>query len=147
MGAGHGVDDREAEAEGAAAVAGAADEPLEQRRGEVGRHARPVVGDDQLDAAVGQRASADLHFRAGRGMAEGVLDQVDRQPVQLIAGPEHLRRLHIEGDLVIAAHGPQLGGGLDDDLGHVERLAGLLAGGVGASQQQQVGDQPAHALR
>ena len=41
--------DREAEAEGAAAVARAAHEALEQRVAQLGRDARPVVLDDELD--------------------------------------------------------------------------------------------------
>ena len=43
--------------------------------------------------------------------------------------------------------GPELAGGLDDDLREVARLARHDAADVGAREQQQVGDQPAHALR
>ena len=46
----------------------------------------------------------------------------------------------------VAAHGPELGGGLDDDLREVAGLARNDAPDVGARQQQQIGDQPAHAL-
>ena len=55
VGVDDGGDDREAEAERAAAVAGAADEALEQRLADLGGDARAVVGDDELGGAVGQR--------------------------------------------------------------------------------------------
>ena len=57
------------------------------------------------------------------------------------------RRVDVERDLVVGAHRPELAGRLDDDLGEIARLARDHARGVGARQQQQVGDQPAHALR
>ena len=47
MGLGHGADDRETQAEGAAAVTGAADEALEERVAQVLGHARAVVLDDE----------------------------------------------------------------------------------------------------
>ena len=47
MGLGDRADDREAEAEGAAAIAGAADEALEEGVTQVLGHARAVVLDDE----------------------------------------------------------------------------------------------------
>ena len=53
----------------------------------------------------------------------------------------------VEHDLVLAADRAELARGLDDDLREVARLARDDAPDVGAREQQQVGDQPAHALR
>ena len=47
---------------------------------------------------------------------------------------------------MLGADRPELAGGLDHDLREVARLARHDARDVGARQQQQVGDQPAHPL-
>ncbi len=48
---------------------------------------------------------------------------------------------------MLIAHGAQLTGSLGDDLCKVARLARDNAWGVGARQQQEIGDQTAHPLR
>ena len=88
-----------------------------------------------------------MDLGARRGVAQGVLQQVDDQSVQLVANPLHLRRMDLQGDLVLAGHGAELGRGLDGDLAQIDLFARTLAGGIGTREQQQVGDQPAHPLR
>ena len=107
MGLGDGADDREAEAEGATAVAGAADEALEQGVAQVLGHARAVVLDDQEGLTGAAAASVTTVDRgryadlgAGGGMAERVLQQVDREAVQFVAGALDESGIHIERDLV-----------------------------------------------
>ena len=48
---------------------------------------------------------------------------------------------------VVAGDGLELGGGLDQHRGQVDGGVGRLAAGVGAGEQQQVGDEPAHPAR
>ena len=78
--------DRQAEAERAAAVAGAAHEALEQRSPPA-RAGCPGRCPDtsQLGSPVGERAGVHPDLGAGRRVAQRVLDQVDRQAVQLVA--------------------------------------------------------------
>src|SRR5271167_2286160 len=57
VGLGHRADDRKTQAEGAAAVAGAADETLEEGLAQVLGHARAVVFDDQAGLAVTVQAA------------------------------------------------------------------------------------------
>ena len=72
-------------------------------------------------AAGGGGRHADA--RARRRVAQRVLDQVDRQAVQLVARRLDDGRLRVEHDLVVAADRAQLARGLDDDLREVARLA------------------------
>jgi hypothetical protein len=138
-------DDREAEAEGTPPVARAAHEALEQVRRKLGRDAGALVLDHEHRVrALAARLRADR--RARRGVAQRVLEQVDHQAVQLVAGGVHRHGVDVELDFVFEAHGPELAGRLDDDLGEVHRLARDDAPGVRAGEQQQVGDEPAHAL-
>ena len=138
---GDGVDDREAEAERAAAVAGAADEALEQRRRRCsGDTPGPSSATIELDAAVGEGARCETLISVpGRRVPQGVLDQVDRQPVQLVARAVAARAgCDVERDLVLAADGSQLAGRLDHDLGEVAaaRAAAARAASVRASSSR-----------
>ena len=123
-GLGDGADDREAEPEGAAAVAGAAHEALEQRRRAARaarRGRRPRRPARAWPSAAMPVRHADLGAR--RRVAQGVLEQVDREAVQLVARALDDRGLDVERDLVLAADRPELAGRLDDDLRQVARLA------------------------
>ena len=111
------------------------------------RDARAVVLDDELDAAVLERARAGADVRAGRRVADRVLDQVDRDALEVVGAAEQTRRLHVELDLVILGGGLELGGGRDHEVGEIRGLlarCGLLD--VRAGEQQEVGDETAHAL-
>ncbi len=87
---------------------------------------------------------------AGGRVEQGVLDQVAHQPVQLV-GRALGERLAFAGQ--VERHGVAgrerfgLRGGLAHDGRHVEGHVRGLAPGVGAGEQQQVADQPPHALR
>ena len=87
-----------------------------------------------------------LDRRAGVGVAQRVLHQVEDQPVQLVARAfdDHPRRRG-DGDLVVARHGLELRGRLGDDRGQVDGLVRGHAARVGAREQQQVRDEAAHA--
>jgi len=139
------LDDREPEAEGAAAVAAAAHEAVEERGGEGGVDTGAVVFDDEQHLAA-LRGGAHADVGARRGVAQGVLDQVDREAVQFIARALQRGGVDVERDRVVLAHGAELGGRLDDDLGEVNVRAGDLLGAVAAGEQEQVGNQAAHAL-
>ena len=78
-------------------------------------------------------------------MAQGVLDQVDREAVQLVARALHGRGLDIQLDVVHLADRTQLARGLDDDLVQGARLVRDDAADVGAREQQQIRYQTAHA--
>src|SRR5207249_8523884 len=67
-----GLDDRESQPEGAAAVAGAANEALEQRRSELGGHSRPVVLDHERRLPV-RACGPDADASAGRRVPQRVL--------------------------------------------------------------------------
>ncbi len=86
-------------------------------------------------------------MRAWRRVAERVLEQVDREAVELVARGLDDRRLGVDDDFVLVADRPELRGRLDDDRGEVARLAARHAPHVRACEQQQVGHEPAHALR
>ena len=141
------VDDRQAKAGAArAGVAAAAHEALEHATLELGRDAGTVVLDHERGPAVADPGGgADV--RARWGVAERVLEQVEDQPVQVVADALDHRRLGIERDLVILDARSELGGGVGETLGEVGRTPRLQAADVGARQQQQVGDEPAHAAR
>jgi len=107
--------DRQTETERAPSIPGAADKALEQGWRELRRHTRAVVLDDQLGLTIHQaRADPDLTPRGS--VAQGVLDQVDRQSVQLIARPLDRGRPNVQLDVMRIADGPQLACGLDYDL-------------------------------
>ena len=91
--AGDGVDDREAEAGAArrAGVAAAANEALEHATLQLRRDARPVVLDHQRRVTVAD-AGGRHDVRAGRRVAERVLEQVEDQAVQVIADALDRRR-------------------------------------------------------
>ena len=82
-----GADDREAEAGRGAAVAGGGDEALEDPRAQLGRDARarrPRRRSTRV-VAVGVRRSRVIAV-PGRRVVDRVLDQVERQAVELVAG-------------------------------------------------------------
>ncbi len=96
----HGLDDRQPQAERAAAVAGAAHEALEQGGDELGGNAGTFVLHDERRPPLA-RVGADADAGAGRGVAQRVLDQVDREPVQLVArGLDH-GGVDVQHDLVL----------------------------------------------
>ena len=104
----------------------------------------PVVLDREHDVAVGA-LDRRLHGRAGVGVAQRVLHQVEHEPVQLVLHAVDLGALdRVDRDLVVARHRLELGGGRGHDVGEVDDAARRLAPRVGAREQQQVGDQAAH---
>ena len=86
---------------------------------------------------------------ARRRVANGVLDQVEDEPVELVgvAVDRDRRRLRLQPDLCPSATVPRLGDRRLGDLGEVARAACARAPGVGAGEQQEVGDEAAHPLR
>ena len=140
------VHDRQPEARRAAAVADAAHEALEDAVLEVGRDARPVVLDRQPDLPV-DALDRRPHLGARRGVADRVLDEVERQAVQLVARPVDEGAVGVDRELVAVGDDAELAGRLDEHLAEVGRRVRRLARGVVAGQQQQVGDEPAHAPR
>ncbi len=146
MGLGDGADDRKAEAEGAATVTGAADEALEEGGGELGRHAGAIVLDHQQRlGVVGSGGHADRGPR--RGVAQRVLDQVEREAEELVVVALHDRRVGVDREVVLAGERPQLGGSVERDPSEVHGLVRDVARDVGAGEQQQVGDESAHTPR
>ena len=131
-----------------AAVAAAADEALEDRGGEVVGHAGTVVLDrERRTSPSPRRTDARICVPSGR-VAHRVLHQVEREPVQLVARPVDDHVVGVDGQLVAARDRLELG----RRLGERRRATsvgsrGARAAGVGAREQQQVGDQPAHAAR
>ena len=98
---GHRAHDRQPQPGAAAAVAAAAHEALEHpllraRAGSRGR--RPAtISTASPSPARCWRAIVG----AGRGVADRVLEQVEHQPVQLVADPVHDRRLGVDRQLVV----------------------------------------------
>jgi hypothetical protein len=88
VGLGHGANDRETQTEGATAVAGAADKTLEQGLAQVLGHAGAIVLDDQQSLAVIAEAGGNADLGASGGVAQRVLEQVDREAVELVACAE-----------------------------------------------------------
>src|SRR5207248_496699 len=78
-----GLDDREPEAAAAPAVAAAADEALEGALADVRGKAGTLVLDDDLDAVV-ESARGNVHRRVRRRVPQGVLEQVEDHPVQVV---------------------------------------------------------------
>ena len=113
-----------------------------------GRDARPVVLDREHDLAV---AALDrgLDGRARVGVAQRVLHQVEHEPVQLVARALDLRRRGgAETEISWSpATGSSSAAASVTTLGEVDGRCGGCAPGVGAGEQQQVGDQPAHPPR
>ena len=120
-----------------------ADEAVEHARPELGWNPRPVVLDGQNRHAVLHRGGrADV--RAGGRVPGRVLDQVERQAMKVVAHTGHDRRLGVDRELVVLGHRTELGGRLEQHVGEVGRAAGHGSAGVGAREQQQVADEPAH---
>ena len=125
--------DRESEPRAPATVAATADEPLEHAPLDLGWDSGPVILHDQRRVAVlGSRLHQDVGTR--RGVAQGVLDQVQRQPVQVIPDALHVRRLGMDRELVVERHRPDLGRGIGEDLRQIHPPARLLPSGVGARE-------------
>ena len=143
---GDGPDDRQAEARRAAAVAVAAHEALEHVGAQVGRDAGAVVLDREDDLAVA-RADRRVDPRPGRRVADGVLHEVERHPVQLVAGAVDDRGLGVDGEVMVVGERAELGRGVHEDLPEVGRAVRLVAVRVRAGEQEEVADEPAHALR
>ena len=111
----------------------------------------PVVLHDELDLAacalmgiVGAHGGVDGRSR-GR-VADGVLDQVGGQAVQVVPRPLDDRAAGVDRDRVPGGDRLELGRRLGEHLAEVRGLAGRDAAGVGAGEQEQVGDEPAHPL-
>ena len=85
--------------------------------------------------------------RALRRVADGVLDEVERHAVELVAGAVDDRVVGVDREVVAVGDRPELGRHLDEHAADVGRLVRELAVGVGAGQQQQVAHEAAHALR
>ena len=80
-------------------------------------------------------------------VADGVLDEVERHAVELVAGAVDDRVVGVHREVMAVGDGPELGRHLDEHVADVGRLVRELAVGVGAGQQQQVAHEAAHALR
>ena len=79
---------------------------------------------------------------------DGVLDQVEREPVELVADAvDHNAVADHGAERVRSGERLRFGDRLDSNLPEVDRRRGALAGGVGAGQQQQIGDQAPHPPR
>ena len=140
------ADDRQAQARAATTVATPADEALEHPLLELGRDPRTVVGDDQ-DRVAADLLGACLDLGPRGRVADRVLEQVQHQAVKLVPDAVDHRRAGADRQLVPVGHRAQLGGRFDEHLGEIGRSARLGAPGVGAGEQQQVSDQPAHPAR
>ena len=114
-----------------------------------GGHARAVVLDDQL--RPGRRCSVACETRisrARRGVAQRVLDQVDRQAVELVArAPSTIAGWTSRRSRARALTGPSSPAASTTIWARSHGSRATTRAGVGARQQQQVGDQPAHPLR
>ena len=84
---------------------------------------------------------------ARRRVADRVLHQVEGHPVQLVGRAVDHGGPGVDRQVVRLGHRAELGGGVHEDPAQVGRLARQRAARVGAGQQQQVADQPPHALR
>ena len=118
------------EAARAAAVAAAADEALEDAR-RAARPGRPGPSSSTTSAHVAAVAAAPARgcgCPAGVWL-DGVLDQVQREAVQLVARAVDDRRGRASTvELVVAGHAAELGGRVDDDLAEVGRARGAPRG-------------------
>ena len=116
---------------------------------QLGRDAGPVVRDLEHDRRPSRARTRRVDRRARRRVADGVLHQVERQPVQLVARAVDDRRAGASTmSSWPSASGPSLGRGVASDRGRGRSgCAARVAAGVGAGEQQQVGDQAAHPLR
>ncbi len=143
MGLRHRPDDREPEAERAAAVARAAHEALEDAVAQVGVDARPVVldGDDRA-AVLALHAGADRGAR--RRVADGVLHEVQHEAVQLVASTLDHHVAGVDVQLVAVGDGAELARGLHEDVADVGGHLRRLTLGVRAREQQEIGDEAAH---
>ena len=128
----------------------AADEALEHPLAQLGRDAGAVVLDDEHDvvAAPASTGRADRACRAACGWIAFSI-RFSARRCSSSRAPSTTRRLgRRRSSSWLAGDRLELGRRVDDDLAEVGRLrAATLAAGVGAGEQQQVGDQAAHALR
>ena len=118
---------------------------------QLGRDARAVVLDDQHDAR--RRARSTDRARSavpGGRVADRVLHQVQRRGGAARRARRRRRRRAAPStdELVVAGHRLELGGRLGDARRpRSTGSCGARAAGVGAREQQQVGDEAAHAAR
>ena len=144
------ADDRQAEAAAAAGAGGvgralAADEAAEDLVAHLGRDPGAVVGDlDHRVIVLALRQQPD--GRALGRVAGGVLEQVQDEPVELVGvaldrepgGEVDLELAPVQQRLDLVARG-------FGDLRQVDVGVGGAAAGVGAGEEEQVGDEARHA--
>ena len=118
---------------------------------QLGRDAGPVVLDRRGRPRRPSLRDADARSRVPGGVWRIAFSiRLSDQPVQLVARAlDHdRRRRRRPSSSWLGRQRPELGGGLDDDLRRGRSGARApLAPGVGAREQQQVGDQAAHPPR
>ena len=82
------------------------------------------------------------------GADHGVLDEVGREPVEVVGDAlDHDRLGRVDGDGVVLRECAGLARGLTRHGGEVDGRLRRLAAGVRPGQQQQVRHQPTHAAR
>ena len=140
------ADDREAEAARAAAVAGAAEEALEDLVAQLGRDARARRPRRTRTTSPLRRSTVASTAVPGSVWRSAFSSRLSVSRCSSSRAPSTsapgARR---DADQVVAGDGLELAGRLGDDLGEVDGRVRGGAAGVGAGEQQQVGDQPAHA--
>ena len=83
----------------------------------------------------------------GRRVAHGVLHEVERHPVQLVARAVDDRGLRVDGEAWSSASGPSSAAASTRTCPRSVAAVRLVAVGVGAREQQEVADEAAHPLR
>ena len=146
MRGGDSADDRETEAGPPATVAPTAHEALEDPLPELGRDPRSVVLDDHRRVPV-LDGRPRAHVCPRRRMPKGVLQQVEREAVQVIPDSGDDRRIGLDRELVIVRERAEFAGGLHQDVAEIGRAVRLIALGVGSGEEQQVADEAAHPPR
>ena len=124
-----------------------AEEALEDLVAQLGRDAGPVVLDREHDMAVARarrwpRPRCPGRCGAARSPSGSARAGAARRCTPSTSAPAGAD----DRDLVVAGDRLELGGGVGDDARRGRRArCGGLAAGVGAGEQQQVGDEAAHA--
>ena len=145
------ADDRQAEAAAARAVRRPRCARSARRASRwLGGHAGAAVGDLEHDGSPSRRTEATTG-RAGGVCRKRVLDEVERQPMEVVgatlddgASPSVGQ---VERQRMLAAERRRLARPPRARRPPGRRARRLAAPGVGAREQQQVADEPAHPLR
>jgi hypothetical protein len=107
------------------------------------------AGVDDVDAELGRTAfDSEEHVRAGRGVAERVLEQVGEHPLDLGGVHLHRRRLGAEVEPDAGGLRAETGESLSDELVHVPQLPmGLGRAGLEPREVEQLLDDAIEARR